>query len=44
MVCEIDHEDTRRLEVHPHSYADDVEFEAFDGMVSVVAYPDGSID
>ena len=44
MVCEIDHQETRRLAVHPLSYADDPEFQAFDGLISVIAYPDGSID
>jgi len=44
MVCEIDHEDTRKLAVYPLAYADDPEFEAFDGLISVIAYPDGSID
>jgi len=44
MVCEMDHEDSRRLQVHPLSYADEPEFQAFAGMISVIAYPDGSID
>ena len=44
MVCEIDHEDSRRLEVHPLAYEEDPEFEAFEGEIAVVIYPDGTIE
>jgi hypothetical protein len=44
IVAEIDHEDTRLLEIHPLAYADSPEFVAFDGVVVVIAYPDGTIE
>ncbi len=50
MVCLMDtdgeHDDRRDrvLKVYPHEYADDAEFEAFDGEVRAIAYPDGSVE
>ena len=44
MVCEIDHQDDRRLEAHPLDYRDDPEFEAFCGEIVMIFYPDGTTD
>lgn len=44
IVAEMDHEDTRRPEVHPLSYADTDEFFAFGGYILHIAHADGSID
>jgi len=40
MVCEIDHDDTRRQEVHPLDYAERDEFHAFGGVILAVCDPD----
>jgi len=44
MVAEIDYEDTRRRATYPLAYEDDPEFEAFDGRILAVAYPDGTVE
>ncbi|KKN16591.1 hypothetical protein LCGC14_0974310 [marine sediment metagenome] len=44
MVYRIDHEDTDRLAVGRLDYSDEPEFDAFDGRILTVVWPDGTIE
>lgn len=44
MVYQIDHDDRRVTRIGELAYADDPEFDAFDGEIIAVCYPDGFVE
>ena len=43
-VCEIDHDEDRATRVYRLDYTTTGEFDAFDGRILAVVYPDGMIE